>query len=79
MCNNAVDDSLAVLRLVPNWFVTTELFIAMYADENILCFNEDSGHVAFFCNEMGILNNIKFDNNFDEDDPHTIILIRILA
>ena len=83
MCNNAVDDSLAVLRLVPNWFVTTELFIAMYADENILCFNEDSGHDAFFFNYMGILNidfnNIKFDNNFDEDDPHTIILVRILA
>ena len=32
---------------------------------------------------MGILNidlnNINLDNNFDEDDPDTIILIRILA
>ena len=25
------------------------------------------------------LNNINLDNNFDEDDPHTIILIRLLA
>ena len=25
------------------------------------------------------LNNINFDNNFDEDDPDTIILIRLLA
>ena len=36
----------------------------------------------FNCNEMGILNkdlyNINFDNNFDEDDPDTI-LIRLLG
>ena len=25
------------------------------------------------------LNNISFDDNFDEDDPDTIILIRLLA
>ena len=34
---------------------------------------EDSGNVVFSCNEMGILNidldNINFDNNFDEGDP----------
>ena len=32
---------------------------------------------------MGILsidlNNINFDNNFDEDDPDTIIPVRLLA
>ena len=32
---------------------------------------------------MGILNidlnNINIDNNFDEDDPYTIILIRLLV
>ena len=46
-------------------------------------FDEDSGNVTFCCNKMGILsvnlNNINFDNNFDEDDPDTIILIRLLA
>ena len=55
----------------------------MYVDENILCFDEDSGNVVFNCNEMDIfnidLNNINLDNNFDEDDPDTIILIRLLA
>ena len=55
----------------------------MYADENTLCFNEGSGNVVFSCNEMGILNiglnNINLDNNFDEDYPDTIILIRLLA
>ena len=55
----------------------------LYADENIFYFNEDSGNVVFCRNEMGILNrdlnNINLDNNFDEDDPDTIILIRLLA
>ena len=54
-----------------------KLFTALYADENMLYFNEDS------CNEMGILNidlnNISLDNNFDEDEPDTIILIRLLG
>ena len=60
-----------------------KLYTALYADENILCFNEDSGDVVFNCNVMGIfiidLNNVNLDNNFDEDDPETIILIRLLT
>ena len=68
-------------------FVTSkmikELFTALYADENILYFNEDSSDVTLSCNDMGILNmdinNINIDNNFDEDDPDTIIPIRRLA
>ena len=87
MCDKAVDDSLAALKLIPNWFVTSkkikELYTALSADENILYFNEDSGNVVFSCNEKGILNidlnNINLDNNFDEDDPDTIILIRLLV
>ena len=59
-----------------------KLFTALYADENILYFNEDSGDVIFNCNETGILNidlnNINLDNNFDEDDPDTfLILVRL--
>ena len=54
----------------------------MYADENIIYFNEDFDNVAFNCNEMGILNidlnNINLDNNFDEDDLDTIIHVRLL-
>ena len=46
-------------------------------------FKENPGNIVFFSNEMGILNidlnNINVDNNFDEDDPDTIILIRLLA
>ena len=57
------------------------LFNALYADGNILYFNEDYGNLAFICNEIGILNidvaNIKLDTNYDEDDFNTIILIRL--
>ena len=57
--------------------------VLLYAGENVLYFNEDSGNVAFSCNEMGILNldfiNINLDNTFDKDNPDTIILIRLLA
>ena len=56
----------------------------MYAGDGLLFFDEDSGDVTLYCNEMVILsvnlNNINLDNiNFDEDDPDTIILIRLLA
>ena len=87
MCDKAVDDSLAALKLIPSWFVTSKMinkfFTALYADENILYFNEDSGNVVFSFNEMDIfnldLNNINLDNNFDKDDSDTIILIRLLT
>ena len=60
------------------------LFTALYTDENIFYFSEDSGNVAFICNGTGIhnkdLKNINLDDtNYDEDDPDTIILIRLLA
>ena len=71
ICDEAVDDSLAALKLIPDWFVTRKmikkLFTALYADENILYFDEDSGNVVFNCNGMVILNidlNVNVDNNF---------------
>ena len=84
MCDEAIDDSLASLKLIwlVDWLIK-KLQTALYADENILHFNEDSGDTVFSCNEMRILstylNNINLDNNFDEDDPDTIILVRLLA
>ena len=55
----------------------------MYADENILYYNEDSDNIALSCNEMGILNmdlnNINIDINFDEAHTETMILIRLLV
>ena len=88
MCDKAADDCLAALKFVPDWFVTSKLikilFTVLYADENIPYFNEDSGNVVYICNEMGILKtdlNIIYlvDNNYDEDDPDTIINIRHLS
>ena len=88
MCNKAVDDCLAALKLAPDWFVTRKmikkLFTVLYVDENILYFNEDSSNVVFNYNETSILNIdlncIKLDdNNFDEDDPDAIIHVRLLA
>ena len=81
ICDEAVDNSLAALKLVSNSFVAGKMikkvFTALSADENILCFNEDSGNVIFNCNQMGILsidlNNINLDNDFDEDNPDAII------
>ena len=57
---------------------------ALYADDNILYFNEDSGNAIFSCNEMGILNidlnDINLDDtNYNEDDPETIVHVRLLA
>ena len=47
-------------------------------------FDEDSGDVTFSSNKMGILsvdpnNNNIDDINFDENDPETIIHVRLLA
>ena len=79
MCDEAVDDCLAALKFVPDWFVITKmikiLFTAFYADENVLYFNEDSGNVVLTCNEMGILN-IDLNNvNLDDTNYHEDIMI----
>ena len=46
------------MNLIPDWFFTNEmikkLYTALYADENILYFNEDSGDGIFCCDGMGI-------------------------
>ena len=87
MCFEAVDDSLTALKLIPDLFVTIKIilksFTALYADENILNLNEDSGDAIFSNNEMNIvyidLNKINLDDNFDQRDPNTMIPIRLLA
>ena len=61
-----------------------KLLTVLCVDENILYFKENSSNVTFCCKEMGILgvnlNNINLDyNNYEGDDPDTIILIRLLA
>ena len=87
ICDKAIYDLLAALKLIPDRIFTNktikELFTALYADENIFYLNEDSSNAILSFNEMGVLNkdlnSINLDNKFDEDDPDTIILIRIFA
>ena len=59
MCNKSVDDFPPSLKFLPDWFVTNKmtkkLITALYADDNILYFNEDAGNVVFSCNEMVFL------------------------
>ena len=61
MCDEDVDDSVVTLKRIPDWLVTSKmikkLFTALYPDENILYFNEDSANVVINCNGMGILLN----------------------
>ena len=63
--------------------MTKKLFTALYADENMLYFNEDSGVAVFTYNEMGVvnidLNNVNLDDKFDEEETNTIVFIRLLA
>ena len=88
MCDEAGDDSLAGFKFLLDWFFTSKmikkLLTALYAVENILYFYENSGDDMFSCNEIDILNidlkNINFgDTNYNEDDPETIIHVKLLA
>ena len=85
MCNEPVDDCLATLKFIPEWFFTSKmiknLFIALYTGDNIICSNENPGDAIFVCHEMDIchidLNNINLDDtNFWKGDPDTITHVR---
>ena len=58
---------------------------ALHANDDILSYNEDFNNVTFITNQRHILAvvldkiNLDNDNNFDEDDPNTIIHVRHLA
>ena len=58
---------------------------ALNANDDILFFDKDFSKVIFFANQIDILGidldkiNIDDFNNFDKDDPETIIYVRLLA
>ena len=66
MCYKAINDFPQALRFVPDWFATSKIIKklcnALFADDDILFFEEDSGNSTFSSDEMGIisvdLNNI---------------------
>ena len=51
MYDESVDDSLAALKIILNWFVSNKIikkyFTALYGDKNILYFNECFGDGAY--------------------------------
>ena len=59
MCHEAFDYSLAVLKLIPDWFVTSKIIkkysTALYPDKNIVYFDEGSDYALFDCKGMDIL------------------------
>ena len=90
MWDEAVNDSLAALKLIPDWFIISiisemikKLFTAQNTDNNKLYLNDDSDDAVFHYNERDIvnidLNNISLDDNLDEEDPNTIVRIRLFA
>ena len=54
MCDEAVHDHLATLKFIPDWFVTSKtlenFYDALFADVDILFFNEHFNKVTFFAN-----------------------------
>ena len=79
---NAIDDFQTALKFTLDWFVTSKmiknLHNVLFADDNVIFFDEDSSNVTFSSDEMGVLNvdpnNIKLDDvNFYEDDLEIII------
>ena len=73
MCDKAILENGGTLKFVPDCYKNQEM-----CNKAV-----DNYSIISSCNEMGVLNiylnNVNVDNNFDEDDPHTIILIKLLA
>ena len=77
MRDKAVDDFPTALKSVPDWFVTSKviknLHSALFADDNMLFCDKDSGIVTFSNDEMSILI-VDFNNNNLDD----AILIKVI-
>ena len=88
MCDKAVDAFLPKLKFVPDWFVTNKTLEKL---DDVVAYNDDIdlddidfGTITLFSDDMGLLtkdlNNINLNaDNFGEDDPETIIHVRLMA
>ena len=81
MRDKAVDDFPTALKSVPDWFVTSKviknLHSALFADDNILFCDKDSGIVTFSSDEMSILS-VDFNNNNLDDAILIKVIIKLL-
>ena len=86
MCDEAADNWLDALKFIPDWFATSKMLgkldNALHANDDILFYNKDLNKVTVIACQKYILaadlEKIKLDN-FYEDDPDTIIHVRLLA
>ena len=87
--NEAVNDCLAALKFVPDWFVKSKMLEkldnALQANDVIVFYNEGFNKVTFIACQIHIpaadLDRIKLNNgnNFYEDNHDTSIHVRLLA
>ena len=56
MCIKSVDDFLPALKFVPDWFVSSKLIknlhSALFTDDDILFFDENSSNFTFSSDEI---------------------------
>ena len=88
MCDEAVVNSLAALKLVPDWFITSQILEkfsdSLLANDDVLIFDEYFGKVTFYANQIGILG-VDFDKLtlmviiIYQNDPDTILNVRLLV
>ena len=86
MCDIAVDNFLPTLKFAPDWFVRRKmikkLYNALFTDDKILFFDEDSSNATFSSDQIGIFsverNNVNLDESkFYKDDPKVIFHVRL--
>ena len=83
MSDKAADAFLPTLNSIADWFVTNKrlekLDNAVFFNYDIDFDDKDSDIVTFFSDDLD-LNTIDLNNiNFDEQDPETIINVRLMA
>ena len=88
MCDEVIGDCLAALKLIPDWLVTSKMLEkldnALHANDDMLFYNEDFDKVTFIANQTNNFAvdldkiNLDNDNNFYENNPDTIIHVRLL-
>ena len=88
MCYEVVDVWCQYKHFLPDWFVTNkmlkELDNAAFCSNDMVFVDADSNFVTFFrdvidLNSINIDNMNLHDDNFDENDPKTIIYSRLMA
>ena len=87
MCDKAVDAFLTTSKFVPNWPFTKKMLenpdYVVFSNDEIDLDDTDSDFVTFYSDGMGLadidLSNINLnDDNFDEDDPINIFVVRTI-